>query len=204
MANVRQKARIFSVSPLQRASRLLTFSQCPPALFGARIRRMNQILFLFFPPSFLTIVDCPPSLAVQVKFLFPIADAFIVPSVPDRLSVRGSLYLLERIAKFGYTTSKGIGTLWSLYREQNHVHRDVIDRTNKGAELFNRLPRPFETIIPNATAIADATDPDKRPPTFKAKYTPTFAKVYYRLCEEIVARTAWQDDLSKSNMHVDR
>src|SRR6185503_14644772 len=78
-----------------------------------------------------TIVDCPPSLAVQVKFLFPIADAFIVPSVPDRLSVKGSLYLLDRLSKVGYTKSKGIGTLWSLYREQNHVHREVVHWTNK-------------------------------------------------------------------------
>ena len=44
-----------------------------------------------------TIVDCPPSIALQVKVFLMVADAFIVPSIPDRLSVRGSLYLHERI-----------------------------------------------------------------------------------------------------------
>lgn len=155
-------------------------------------RRRQQFEKWLSDNAAFTIVDCPPSLALQVKFLLPVADAYIVPSVPDRLSVRGSLYLLDRIAKLGYTKIKGIGTLWSLYREQNHVHREVVDRAIKGIEPFCRLPRPFETIIPNATAIADATDPDKRPATFAAKYTPAFAKVFHRLCEEIVVRTEWQ------------
>ena len=48
-----------------------------------------------------------------------VADAFIVPAIPDRLSVRGSLYLLDRIQAGGLSRSRGLGTLWSLYREQN-------------------------------------------------------------------------------------
>jgi chromosome partitioning protein len=154
-------------------------------------RRRQQFQKWLSDNAAFTVVDCPPSLALQVKFLLPVADTFIVPSVPDRLSVRGSLYLLDRITKHGYTKIKGIGTLWSLYREQNHVHREVIDRACKRVEPFNRLPRPFETIIPNATAIADAMDSGKRPATFRAKYA-AFAKVFHRLCEEIVARTEWQ------------
>src|SRR5262249_28914512 len=29
-----------------------------------------------------TIVDCPPSIALQVRFLFRVADSYIVPSIP--------------------------------------------------------------------------------------------------------------------------
>lgn len=139
-----------------------------------------------------TIVDCPPSLGLQVKFLLPVADGFIVPSVPDRLSVRGSLYLLDRIAKLGFSRIKPVGTLWSLYREQNHVHRAIVEKSSRGIDPFHRLPKPFATVIPNATAIADSSDPEKRPPSFKVKYTPSFAKLYDQLCEEIVARTEWR------------
>jgi chromosome partitioning protein len=138
-----------------------------------------------------TVIDCPPSLALQVKVFLAVADEYIVPSVPDRLSVRGSLFLLDRIAKLGFTKIQPVGTLWSLYREQNHVHRGIVERARNRVEPYSRLPKPFETVIPNATAIADSTDPDKAPPTFRAKYTPPFAKIYERLCEEIVARTEW-------------
>ena len=154
-------------------------------------RRRQQVRGWLLDNSDFTIVDCPPSMAVQVRFLLPIADGFIVPCVPDRLSVRGSFYLLDRIAKLGLKT-KGIGTLWSLYREQNHVHRDYVEKASSNVEPFNRMPKPFETIIPNATAIADATDPKKNPQNFKAKYTPNFARLFKQLCEEIVMRTNWQ------------
>ena len=85
-----------------------------------------------------------------------------------------------------------MGTLWSLYREQNKMHRKVIEATAKGVEPYDQLPRPFETVIPNAAAIAEATEPDRKPKTFNAKYTPPFAKLYHSLCEEIVQRSQWQ------------
>jgi chromosome partitioning protein len=155
-------------------------------------RRRQQFQKWLSDNSDFTIVDCPPSMALQVRFFLPVADGFIIPSVPDRLSVRGSLYLLDRLGKLGCTRIKGIGTLWSLYREQNHVHREIVERSNDGDVQLKKLPLPFETVVPNATAIADATDPKKTPATFKAKYTPPFAKIFTRLCEEIVTRTQWQ------------
>jgi chromosome partitioning protein len=138
-----------------------------------------------------TIVDCPPSIAIQVKTFLSVADSFVVPAIPDRLSVRGSLYLLDRIRRMGYRIN-GLGTLWSLYREQNGVHRKVVEAVSKGIEPFNQLPRPFKTIIPNAAKIAEATEPDRKPKNFNAKYTPEFAKLYRTLCEEIIQRTQWQ------------
>lgn len=153
-------------------------------------RRRQQVRKWLLENSDFTIVDCPPSLAIQVRFFLPVADYFIVPCVPDRLSVRGSFYLLDRIAKLGLKT-KGLGTLWSLYREQNHVHREYVEKVGRRASPYDRLPKPFETVIPNATAIADATDPQKRPNSFKAKYTPPFAKLFVQLCEEIIKRSQW-------------
>jgi chromosome partitioning protein len=138
-----------------------------------------------------TLIDCPPSIAVQVRFLIPVADYFIVPCVPDRLSVRGSLHLLDRLGSYGYKI-QGLGTLWSLYREQNAMHRRIIEQTQRGASLLNRLPRPFETVIPNAAKIAEATEPDFRPKTYHQKYTAQFARMYEGLCEEIIQRSEFQ------------
>jgi chromosome partitioning protein len=138
-----------------------------------------------------TIIDCPPSLALQVKFLLSVADSFIVPCVPDRLSVRGSLYLLDRLERGGYRIY-GLGTLWSLYREQNAMHRRIIDLAQRGEQNLNRLPRPFKTIIPNAARIAEATEPNFRPSSFHQKYTTQFARLYEHLCEEIIQRSEYQ------------
>jgi len=138
-----------------------------------------------------TIVDCPPSIALQVKMFLSIADAFIIPAIPDRLSVRGSIYLLERIRRMGYKV-EGLGTLWSLYREQNALHRRVVEAASAGREPLSRLPRPFETMIPNASAISEATETGQAPKSFAAKYTPRFARLYQDLCQEIVKRSQWK------------
>ena len=157
------------------------------------LRRRRQQLQRWLRTNYdVTLIDCPPSLALQVKFLLSVADWFIVPCVPDRLSVRGSLYLMDRIEKLGYSNIRPVGTLWSLYREQNAVHREVVEMARRKVKPLNRLPEPFETVIPNAAAIANATDPEKRPASFRAKYSPQFAKLYEQLCDEIIARTQWK------------
>jgi hypothetical protein len=52
-------------------------------------------------------------------------------------------------------------------------------------------------VIPNAAAIAESTEPDLTPHTFKAKYTSQFAKLYTSLCEEIVQRCEWKSQGKK-------
>jgi chromosome partitioning protein len=161
--------------------------------FYAVFRRRKRMLQKWLKGNYdFTIVDCPPSIALQVQIFLTAADAYIVPSIPDRLSVRGSLWLLDRIRRLGVKT-EGLGTLWSLYREQNKMHRKVIDTAARGTEPFNSLPRPFKTVIPNATAIAEAAEPDRTPKSFTAKYSAPFAKLYRSLCQEIVQRSQWGD-----------
>jgi chromosome partitioning protein len=140
-----------------------------------------------------TIIDCPPSVALQVRMFLPIADGLVVPSVPDRLSVRGSLYLLDRIRRMGIKT-QAYGTLWSLFRKQNSTHCRIVEATAKGVEPFNQLPRPFETIIPNASAIVEATELGQTPASFNAKYSHSFAKLFHDLCDEIVARSTFSEN----------
>jgi chromosome partitioning protein len=87
---------------------------------------------------------------------------------------------------------EGIGTLWSLYREQNNMHRAVVAASLKGDRRLADLPTPFETIIPNATKIAETTDAAAgKPASFAAKYTTPFARLFESLCDEITQRTEW-------------
>jgi hypothetical protein len=75
---------------------------------------------------------------------------------------------------------------------QNPVHCRTIDQAKRRHAPFDRLPMPFETIIPNATKIAEATEPGQRPKTFRQKYTLEFAKLFEALCGEIVRRVEWE------------
>lgn len=160
--------------------------------FNAIFQRRRQLLRKWLKSNYdFTVVDCPPSIALQVKVFLTVADAFVLPSIPDRLSVRGSLWLLDRIRRMGVKID-GLGTLWSLYREQNKLHRKVVEAAAGGIEPYNQLPKPFETVIPNAAAIAEASEPNRNPRSFSAKYTTPFAGLYRELCEEIVKRTQWQ------------
>jgi len=158
------------------------------ALWG---RRQSQLKSWLAKSYDFVLIDCPPSLAPQVKFALRIGDHFIVPSVPDRLSVRGSKYLINRLATLGFRVP-GLGTLWSLYREQTAMHRAIVSAARKGHEQLKDLPEPFETVIPNATRIAETTDSIATPASLSAKYTPQFARLFESLCEEIITRAKWK------------
>lgn len=150
-------------------------------------QRRNQMAKWLESNFDFVLVDCPPSLALQVRFLLSIATAYIIPSVPDRLSVRGSVYLVDRLKRHGYKVP-GLGTLWSLYRHQTAMHREFVTGAARWTHLLQRLPEPFETHIPNATAIPDGLDPTRTPRDFRAKYKTEFAQLFEGLTDEIVNR----------------
>ncbi|MCC9640790.1 AAA family ATPase [Rhodopirellula sp. JC740] len=128
------------------------------------------------------IVDCPPSIAMQVKMFLRIADGCVIPSIPDQLSVRGSANLVDRLRRYRVDT---IGTLWTLYRQQTSLHRMMVN------EPYSKLPTPFDAVIPNATQLATAVDP-RELATVKsncdAKYSRQFASRYRDLCGEMISR----------------
>jgi chromosome partitioning protein len=158
------------------------------AIFRKRRKGMRRWLDSRFD---FTIVDCPPSLALQVRAFLSVADAFVIPAIPDRLSVRGALWLMNRIRKLGLKL-EGLGTLWSLVRDQNKMHGKIVEVASNGIDPFHQLPKPFKTIIPNASAITAASEPNCHPKSFTTKYTPQFAKLYRGLCSEILQRSESQ------------
>ncbi|WP_345324877.1 ParA family protein [Novipirellula rosea] len=132
----------------------------------------------------IVLVDCPPSVAMQVKMFMRIADGYIIPSVPDQLSVRGSENLVKRISSYGFKLA-GLGTLWTLYREQVALHREMV------RDPFSGIPQPFQTIIPNATRLASAVDPrsiHNPSANCDAKYSKPFATRYRELVDELFGR----------------
>lgn len=141
-----------------------------------------------------TLIDCPPSLPVQVQFLLRIADAYVVPCVPDRLSLRGALWLQERLGRLPSAAPPALGLLWTLYREQNEHHRHTVSLVQKQIPRLASLPRPFETVIPNSVDIVRALQPEDgmwrndRHRSFTHKYTAKFSRLYDGLAREVVRR----------------
>jgi chromosome partitioning protein len=154
-------------------------------LFSANRRQFRRWLTKNFT---YVIVDCPPSLAIQVKYLLGVSDTYIIPCQPNRLSIRGSQWLRERIQTAGYKTDC-LGTLWSMCRGNDRLHQEIIDKAATGHTYYKGLPAPFATNIPLAASIAHAGElTDRHPKTFRSKYGSEFGAIYEQLCEEIVGR----------------
>lgn len=140
------------------------------------------------------IVDCPPSLAGQVRFLLRASDGYVIPCVPDRISVRGALWLVERMQTAGLK-APALGVAWTLYRQQNSVHRGLVGLVGRRAadgesRRFQILPKPFKTIIPNATAIVAGAENSEPAASINQKYTREFADRFHDLATEIEAAAA--------------
>lgn len=143
-------------------------------------------------------IDCPPNMAThQVKFLLRVADAYIVPTIPDRLSVRGSLFLKRAIHNHGLKIP-ALGTLWSMVLGTSRIHDKVMTMTSDKAEPYGDLPEPFEATIPNTAAMGRAMEEVKEgqePSTFLNKY-PGVGKKIEQLCGEIIQRVEWMSSKS--------
>lgn len=134
-----------------------------------------------------TIVDCPPGIPVQVRTLLKASDGFIIPTIPDRLSLEGSLKLLDRVRRTNIKRPS-LGTLWTLYKSNNEIHRRCVHRAHWQSSYWSVLPRPFTTVIPNATAIARANELGDYPASLSAKYEPEFALLFRQLSHEVIDR----------------
>lgn len=132
-----------------------------------------------------TIFDCPPNINITIKFLLGSADYYIIPSIPDKLSIRGSHYLLSRLEKRGYTKIHGLGTLWCKVRKQVEEHLKTIEDF-KGKN--NSLPLPFLEYINESAAMIHAVELEEEVSSFRKKYGQDMGKRFENLCLEIEER----------------
>jgi chromosome partitioning protein len=139
-------------------------------------------------------IDCPPAIAWQVRFFLLAADGYVVPAIPDRLSVRGARYLTRRLHNIGVKT-RPVGLLWSMRREIQ-THNEYVNTVRTGRErlAFERadapeLPRPFKTVIPHAVAITRSQTGNTAYKSFAAKYEGGPTELFKELCREILERT---------------
>jgi chromosome partitioning protein len=118
------------------------------------------------------LIDCPPSLGIVTLNGLAFSDSYVIPVVPDILSVLGIPPILDRIEHFARATRRNIralGIVISKMRTQTLLHGEVLRRLREDF-LERRFPIVFESIIPESTRIAEAANVSAPVNTLAQKY----------------------------------
>lgn len=106
------------------------------------------------------LIDCPPSLGVVTLNGLAISDSYLIPVVPDILSVLGIPPILDRVAHFAQCVRRNVralGIVISKMRSNTLLHNEMARRLREDF-IERRFPIVFETVIPESTRIAEAAN----------------------------------------------
>jgi chromosome partitioning protein len=118
------------------------------------------------------LIDCPPSLGVVTLNGLAISDSYLIPVVPDTLSILGIPPILDRVEHFSRCTRNNIralGIIISKIRSQTLLHAEVTRRLREDF-VERRFPPVFETMVPESTRIAEAANVSAPVNTLHQKY----------------------------------
>ena len=136
------------------------------------------------------LMDCPPALGVITQNGLVLSDFFLVPVVPDILSLQGVLPVLDLIATFAQRANRSIaplGTVVSKYNAHSRLHARILDELRRGAQA-GTYPPLFATLVPESGRIAEAADIYAQVRTLRQKYGSAHP-VLGALTREFIART---------------
>lgn len=118
------------------------------------------------------LIDCPPSLGVVTLNGLAISDSYMIPVVPDTLSILGIPPILDRVEHFSRCTRgniRALGIIISKIRAQTLLHTEVTRRLREDF-VERRFPPVFETMVPESTRIAEAANVTAPVNTLHQKY----------------------------------
>jgi len=118
------------------------------------------------------LIDCPPSLGVVTLNGLAISNSYLIPVIPDTLSMLGIPPILDRVEHFAQCTRRNIramGIVVSKMRAQTILHNDMVRRLREDF-YERRFPNCFENLVPESTHIAEAADVMTRVNTLQQKY----------------------------------
>ncbi len=118
------------------------------------------------------LIDCPPSIGIVTLNGLAISDSYLIPVVPDILSVLGIPPILDRVAHFGQCVRRNVramGIVISKMRANTLLHNEMMRRLREDF-TERRFPIVFETVIPESTRIAEAANVMAPINTLQQKY----------------------------------
>lgn len=121
---------------------------------------LRDALNAFLPYYDHVLIDCPPSLGIVTLNGLAISDSYLVPVVPDILSVLGIPPILDRVSHFAGAIRRNVralGIVISKMRSSTILHNEMTRRLREDF-TERRFPIVFDTIVPESTRIAEAAN----------------------------------------------
>lgn len=132
-------------------------------------------------------VDCPPGVPAQVKILLYMTDFLLTPSSPDRLALRGVLFLAERLKRLGLN-KEILGLIWTIYHEDNPTQKLILRNVwEKRRRYAKKIPEPFINYIPFLPGFEAIMEKHHSFTSFENKYR-ELSDSFARLAKEVESR----------------
>ncbi|MCH5642361.1 MULTISPECIES: ParA family protein [unclassified Gordonia (in: high G+C Gram-positive bacteria)] len=114
------------------------------------------------------LIDCPPNVGPFSLNGLAMADAYIIPTIPDVLSTYAIPHVQRQVADFGAEIGRSIvelGVVISKYRPSSALHQETVRRLRRDPTIHNVLP----IYLHEANVIGAAAEYAPWP-TLHAKY----------------------------------
>lgn len=101
------------------------------------------------------LIDCPPNVGPFSLNGLAMADAFLIPTIPDVLSTYAIPHIQRHVADFAEEIGRDIaelGVVITKYRASSALHRDTVLRLRRDPTILNVLP----SYLPEANTIGAA------------------------------------------------
>ena len=137
------------------------------------------------------LIDCPPNLGIITLNGINISQGYVIPTIPDILSTYGIPQILNRVEAFSKEkgiTINPVGILITKYRKQTGLHVSKLFELRSAAKL-GELPPIFDSVIPEATGIAESVDINAIVNNLKQKYGyGQNSNLYSQLAKEFIEK----------------
>ncbi len=120
----------------------------------------------------IVLIDCPPSLGLITQNGLAISDYYLIPVIPEALSIHGIPQIISRVNRFTRQTGVSLETLGLVatrYREQSSEHLPNMADLRAGSKKKG-YQRVFEVFIRESSQAANAVDFRKTPRSLREKY----------------------------------
>ena len=114
------------------------------------------------------LIDCPPNVGPFSLNGLAMADAFLIPTIPDVLSTYAIPHIQRHVADFADEIGRPIvelGVVITKFRASSALHRDTVKRLRRDPGILNVLP----SYLPESNTIGAAACHVPYP-TLRAKY----------------------------------
>ncbi|MDD3269089.1 MAG: AAA family ATPase [Syntrophomonadaceae bacterium] len=137
----------------------------------------------------IALIDCPPSLGLITQNGLAISDYYLIPVIPETMSIHGIPQIVSRVNRFKRQTgleTQAMGIVATKYRQQNQEHLHNLSDLRAGAQKkgYQRL---LETVIHESTPAANAVNFRLQPAKLRDKYaSPRPFNEYRDLSREVL------------------